>query len=617
MSRIFGWLDPAIEPRATADLIAKMGAAGAADGARATTFLALPGAAIGYRSGVLPADLAQAEACLAAVQGTVRWHDDSLAREAAERGTAATLLAAYGREGEEVLARLGGAFALALVDTSRKLALLAIDRMGIRTLCFAATPRGVVFGTTVDQVAAHPSTAAAIDPQAVFDYLYYHAVPSPETILAGVEKLQPGERVLFSAGRAARRFYWQLRHVPDGQTGEDGQAREFRELLRSGVARAIDGADAAAVGAFLSGGTDSSTVAGLLGEVSGRPADTYSIGFAAEGFDEMGYARIAARHFRTSAHEHYVTPREVADAIPRIAQAYDEPFGNASAAPTYCCAKLARADGRSILLAGDGGDEIFGGNARYAKQKLFEWYGALPAPLRRWLVEPLALRLPGADCVPPLRKLASYVRQANVPLPERLEAYNLLEREMLETVFEPDFLRTVDRGRPAELAREVYFRTGSRSAVDRMMHLDLKQTLADNDLRKVNRMCELAGIEVRYPLLDDALVEFSGRLAPAQKVRRLELRHFFKRALADFLPPETIAKTKHGFGLPFGVWMRSDPDLAELARASLERFARRGWMREAFVQRLLDAHRDVHATYFGTTIWVTVMLEHWLAARAR
>jgi asparagine synthase (glutamine-hydrolysing) len=472
-----------------------------------------------------------------------------------------------------------------------------------------------VFGTSVDQVAVHPAVATAVDRQAVFDYLYYHAVPSPETILAGVEKLQPAERIQFAAGKAARRFYWQLRYAPDERTGEAGQAREFRDLLRAGVTRAIDGADPAQVGAFLSGGTDSSTVAGLLGEVSGRPAETYSIGFEAEGFDEMAYARIAAKHFRTRPHEHYVTPREVADAIPLIARAYDEPFGNASAVPTYYCAKLARDDGRAVLLAGDGGDEVFGGNARYAKQKLFEWYGALPGPVRHWLIESLALRLPGAERVGPLRKLGSYVRQANVPLPERLESYNLLEREMLEAVFEADFLREIDRTRPAQLAREVYFRTGSRSPVDRMMHLDLKQTLADNDLRKVNRMCELAGVEVRYPLLDEALVEFSGRLSPAQKVRRLELRHFFKRALRDFLPPETLAKTKHGFGLPFGVWMQTDPGLAELARAGLERFARRGWMRAAFVQRLLDAHRDVHASYFGTTIWVTLMLEHWLEAR--
>jgi asparagine synthase (glutamine-hydrolysing) len=617
MSRIFGWLDPAVEPRATASLISKMGDAGASDRQRATTFLALPGATIGIRGGVVPADLAQTETSLAAVQGTARWHDASLAREAGERGTAATLLAAYARGGEEVLTQLGGAFALALVDTSRKLALLAVDRMGVRTMCFAVTPGGIVFGTAVDQVAAHPAVVAAVSRQAVFDYLYYHTIPSPETIFAGVEKLRPAERVLLADGRAARRFYWQLRYVPDRRTGEAGQAREFRELLRAGVARATDDTDPAQVGAFLSGGTDSSTVAGLLGEVSGRAADTYSIGFAADGFDEMAYARIAAKHFGANTHEHYVTPREVADAIPLVARAYDEPFGNASAVPTYYCAKLARDDGRKVLLAGDGGDEVFGGNARYAKQKLFEWYGALPGPLRRWLIEPLALRLPGADRVPPLRKLASYVRQANVPLPERLESYNLLEREMLEAVFEPDFLSEVDRTRPAQLAREVYFRTGSRSPVDRMMHLDLKQTLADNDLRKVNRMCELAGVEVRYPLLDDALVDFSGRLAPAQKVRWLELRHFFKRALRDFLPPETITKTKHGFGLPFGVWMHTDPDLGELARDGLERFARRGWMREAFVQRLLDAHRDVHATYFGTTIWVTVMLEHWLAARGR
>jgi asparagine synthase (glutamine-hydrolysing) len=378
----------------------------------------------------------------------------------------------------------------------------------------------------------------------------------------------------------------------------------------------VDGVDADRIGAFLSGGTDSSTIAGLLAEIGGRGPDTYSIGFQAEGFDEMSYARIAARHFRCRAHEYYVTPEDVVEAIPLIARAYDEPFGNASAVPTYCCARLAHDDGKRLMVAGDGGDELFGGNARYAKQKAFEWYSGIPAALRHGL-EPVALHLPGGEQIGPLRKLQSYVRQARIPLPERLDAYNLLEREGFAAVFEPEFLRGIDVQRPAALAREAYLRASSTSAVDRMMHLDLKQTLADNDLRKVNRMCEFAGVEARYPMLDEAVVAFSGRIAPTEKVRGLRLRHFFKQALRDFLPAETIAKSKHGFGLPFGLWLRSHPRLAELADASLAAFAKRGWMRRDFIDRLLTAHRQDHATYYGAMIWVVVMLEHWLAARGR
>jgi asparagine synthase (glutamine-hydrolysing) len=379
----------------------------------------------------------------------------------------------------------------------------------------------------------------------------------------------------------------------------------------------VAGVPAERIGAFLSGGTDSSTLAGMLAEAGGRPPDTYSIGFEADGFDEMSYARIAARHYGCHAHEYYVTPDDVVEAIPLIARAYDEPFGNASAVPTFCCARLARGDGKHLMIAGDGGDEIFGGNARYAKQKIFEWYRAIPAPLRRSVLEPLAERIPGGQGPASLRKLQSYIRQARVPLPERLDAYSLIEREGAATVFDPEFLSGIDVQRPAELAREVYGRTTSDSPVDRMMHLDLKQTLADNDLRKVNRMCELAGLEVRYPMLDQDVVEFSGRLTPDQKVHGLRLRHFFKHALRDFLPPETIAKSKHGFGLPFGLWMRSHRRLGELGHESLRAFAQRRWMRKEFIDRLVAAHESDHATYYGVTIWMVVMLEHWLAVRGR
>jgi asparagine synthase (glutamine-hydrolysing) len=568
--------------------------------------------ALAVRSGVGAVDLHRAGSLVTAVDGRIHWQSTSLKALAADKGLAAALAEAYRDRGVKCLDGMRGAFAIAVIDTASRNGLLAIDRMGIRTMCYAHPPGQLTFGSTAGSVAAHPKIGRAVSRQALFDYLFFHVIPSPGTIYQGVQKLLPGECVTFCNGVTERRFYWRMPYTEHSTESFGVLKSRFQNLLRKSAQRAINGSSH--IGAFLSGGTDSSTVAGLLTELRGEPANTYSIGFAAEGFDEMGYARITARHFKTRAHEYYVTPQDVVEAIPIIAQSYDEPFGNDSAVPAYFCAKMARADGIQVMLAGDGGDEIFGGNVRYAKQKVFEAYSLVPTALRRAVVEPLA-SLAASDAIAPLRKLKSYVSQASVPLPDRLESYNFLRRSSLTDILEPDFLADVDESQPLAMLREVYQGTASASVVNRMMHLDLKFTLADNDLRKVSRMCEAAGVEVRYPLLDDALVAFSGELPPSLKVKGLSLRYFFKQALKDFLAPETLAKTKHGFGMPFGIWLRDHKPLTELVHSSLEAFQHREIVKPSYIKDVLHSHETSHATYFGIMIWVMMMLERWLQAR--
>jgi asparagine synthase (glutamine-hydrolysing) len=613
MSGICGWIaTPGDEGEARATLEAMR--RGLRDGECEAPLPIISGAcAVAAEPEIRPASLHQNGALLAAVEGSIRWGSSELRALAAERGTAAALVEAYRRHGFDCLKEMAGPFAIAVLDAQTATGLLAIDHMGTRTMCFGNPPGGLIFGSSASSVVAHPAVDRDLSRQAIFNYLYCHVIPSPGTIYRAVQKLQPGECAIFRRGVVERRFYWELRYHDRGSEPVPALERRFRALLKDATRNAADGA--AAIGTFLSGGTDSSTVAAMLTQLTGEPARTYSIGFAWEGFDEMKYARITARHLGARAHEYYVTPQDIADVIPIIARAYDEPFGNDSAAPAYFCARMAREDGIKVLLAGDGGDEIFGGNTRYAKQKIFEAYGAIPRPLRRGLIEPLLFALPGRDRVAPLRKAASYVRQAAVPLPDRLETYNFLNRSPLGEVFEPDFLTSVDVGEPLTMLREVYQRTSSNSPINRMMHLDLKITLADNDLRKVSRMCDVAGIEVRYPLLDDALVDFSGEIPATLKVKGLKLRYFFKQALKDVLAPETIAKTKHGFGMPFGLWLRSHTPLAELVHGSLDAFQRRGILRPGYIRDLRRQHDTGHATYYGIMIWVVALLECWLGAR--
>jgi len=601
MNGIFGWFGVLPEPEAARDLLNSMSDA---TGGK-----------------VLSADL-----CAVATIGNARarnghltYADGEITAVVSEQtplGDAAAVAAAYRRCGEAVLDALHGPFALALLDRRRRRFILAIDRVGARALYVHAGAGGVFFASRLDRLRellrGVAGVGLALDDQAVFDYLYFHMIPSPRSIYRDVFKLLPAQMISWEQGAASARFYWSMPYQDAKPAGFEALRKEFRALLPQVVGDA-GGSASARVGCFLSGGTDSSSVSGAWRQFRGEAVPTYTMGFDAQGFDEMEYARIAARHFRTTPREYYVTAADVVESIPRIAAYCDEPFGNASIVPAYLCARFAKRDGIEAMLAGDGGDEIFGGNERYANQWLFELYRHVP-PLLRALLEP-GLRMPGLGSIPPVRKARSYVAQAKVPLPDRFETYNFLHRTALDEIFEPAFLARVDTDAPLQNLREVYARPASTSAINRMMHVDLKITLADNDLRKVNQACSLAGVDVRYPLLDDRMLEFAATVPPQMQLKRTHLRWFFKRALADFLPAEIIGKRKQGFGLPVGLWMAEYAPLRELTHDSIAALKRREIVRRDYIDWIEQKHASEHASYYGVMLWVLVMLEQWMQAR--
>ncbi|MGZ8246422.1 asparagine synthetase B family protein [Methylomagnum sp.] len=549
---------------------------------------------------------------LAAIIGFPRWKNAGLADLAKSHGHAVALAEAYRRTGEGLCGELLGAFSLAVIDPARNTVLLALDRIGQHHLFYARTAAGLVFGSSADAVLAHPSVSGEIDPQAVFDYVYSHHCPSPGSIYKHIRKLDGAECLIYRDGGLRLTRYWQPEF--DEQAGsQDALAEQLRASIFGAVAR-FDGG--ARVGAFLSGGLDSSTVAGALARVKPDGAETFSMGFPVEGYDEMAYARLAARHFKTRQHEFYLSPDDAVAAIPKIAAAYDEPFGNSSALPTYFCARLAKAHGIDVLLGGDGGDELFGGNERYVKQQMFEPYGALPPWARAGLEAGLRGLPAGLMERFPVRKIARYIEQAKVPLPDRLHDYNFLHRVKLAEVFAADFLDGVDGDAPLANQRGSYHRPPQASALNRMLYLDWKITLHDNDLVKVNKMCELAGVRVAYPLLDDDVVDLSCRVPSRLKIRRGRLRWFYKQAMAGFLPEAILKKSKHGFGLPFGIWLKDHAPLRELAYDSVNALKRRSYFRADFLDQAIAMHRSGHASYYGELIWMLMMLELWFAAKA-
>ncbi len=506
-------------------------------------------------------------------------------------------------------------YLVVLVDSRDGSALLVSDRFGSVPAVHRPLPGGGrAFASSLDVLRRQfPQCEYRLDEQALYAYVYHQMIPSPLTVYRDCAKLGPAAALRLDSGGAQETTHWQPDFADVSRAGERELTAELKRLLAQSLARS-DRDPAAAC--FLSGGIDSSTVCGLLRDRRGRDVDAYSIGFDVAGYNEMDYARITARHFGLNLHEEYISPDHVADAVGVIAAQYDEPFGNSSAVAVWRLASIARGAGVRLLLAGDGGDEIFGGNERYAKQKVFDAYQMLPGLLRATLEG--ALRVPGVPASSwPLSKVASYISQAKVPMPQRIESYNFLEMTAPASVFPAEFLAAVDPAAPREELRRRYAAAPAARLVDRMLYLDWKFTLADNDLRKVSRMCEVGGVDVAYPFLDDDLVDFAVRLPAAQKVRRLRLRHFFKNAMSDYLPRETIEKTKHGFSLPFGMWLAQGGRLAELTHSSIASLKKRSIFRTDFIERLVQQHRAEDAAHYGKLIWLMLILENWLQAHER
>ena len=550
----------------------------------------------------------------AAALGLSDWSDGGPARRPDDAGLR-RIVDAY-RRGElpQRLAEMRGSFALALLDDDQHACLLATDRFGTFSIYYTTDAGSIAFGSEPQGLDCAPHAAFSIDLGSIFHYVYFHQIPAPLTIYAGVSKLEPATLLRFDGALSCRQ-YWSPAFATTAVAPLDALHTRLRTALTDAVADVIKAEDS--VGCFLSGGLDSSTMAGCAVEVSTQPVKSFTIGFDQPGYDEREYAHIAATHFHTQQIDYALTPADVVATLPTLAGAYPEPFGNSSALPTYFCARLAKDESVTCMIAGDGGDELFAGNERYAKQKLFEAYYTLPANIRTGLATGRLRKSPKMRWVPLLGKLNSYIDQASVPLPERLQAYNFLHQVAPTDMFAPEFLETVDTAAPLAALEQRYSAIPQDAHfIDRMLYLDWKFTLADNDLRKVATACAFAGVDVRFPMLDARVVDLSCAIPGPAKLPGLKLRKFYKDAMTGFLPPAILNKTKHGFGLPFGLWLREYAPLKELAYDNVSALKSRGFFRHGFLDRAVAMHRQGHAAYYGELVWILTVLELWLKAHA-
>jgi asparagine synthase (glutamine-hydrolysing) len=525
--------------------------------------------------------------------------------------TSAELLARLYRErGVSFVELLDGVFSFALWDDENRRLVLAIDRLGVNSLYWRKEGERILFASRVGAIRNTQEAPATVNPAALVQYMLLSAVPAPMVIYQGIEKLRPGFCLVYEAGQIRQIRYWDLEYCEDDNRNVTHWAHEIREGMRSAVHHHLTDLAPEKTGAYLSGGTDSSSVVAFMNERH-SPVNTYSIVFAESVYSEIDFARTTAKHFHANHHELSLTSRDTYEAIPKIMEYYDEPFANSSAIGSYHCARMARESGITTLLAGDGGDELFAGNERYAADKRFALYGHLPAWLRKGVIEPLTEFLPQNESRLSLPR--RYVRRANIPLPRRLFSYDLLMNTPPEEMFEPGFLESAPPDTWLNVAEEHFRSAVASDDLNRLLYLDVKMTLADNDLRKVLGTAEMVGVRARFPLLDHKLAELSGRVPASLKMRGFEKRFIFKEAMKEILPHNVLYKKKHGFGVPVALWFLQDPRLESLVSDVLtdSRTRQRGYFRPSFFDDLLKLHRGKDAHFYGEILWYLVALELW------
>jgi asparagine synthase (glutamine-hydrolysing) len=416
-------------------------------------------------------------------------------------------------------------------------------------------------------------------------------------------------------GKIKSERYWEISFLKPSTDKEPVLARKLKNHFTDAVASCLDfDGNTDKIGTFLSGGIDSSTLTGIIGQLDRRPVKTFSMGFYEKGFNETYYAKIAANKFQSEYHEYFVSPRDTYDALPVLIDSFDEPYGNASAVPTYFCAKMAKASNVDILYGGDGGDELFAGNERYAQQKIFEYYNLIPNWFAESVLKPAVFNLSEKIPWKYLTKAKKYILRASIPYGQRITSYDFFNVVPLSHLLTNDLLQLVGENyNPYAPFVDYYTHAPARYDLDRHLYLDWHLTISDNDLFKF-RMAEAAGVAIRFPFLDHRLAEFSVSVPAKIKMRGTRLRSFFKRAYADLLPIETRNKKKHGFALPFSFWLKEDKLLNEVMHDLLlsPRSIQRGYYRKSTLEELIQLHQFDNSDFYGTFLWHLMMVELWL-----
>ena len=534
-----------------------------------------------------------------------------------------SILELYERSGLEFLSRLRGEFALAIWDGRQEVLHLATDRFRVHPIFYYFDHKDLfVFGSRVKAILACPFPVEHnVDPQAIVDLVARSHIPTPRSIFHEIQKIPPGHVLTFWNGKVELTSYWDINFLEPVSANERVLAGKLREVFHDALqVRYVEDTGQGNVGTFLSGGVDSSTITGVLSQLSTSPIKSFSIKFDEQRYNEVEYARIAAQSFGAEHYEYTVTAQDCINCLPILLDSFDEPFANASSIPTYFCSKFALEHDVPFLYAGDGGDELFAGNDRYALQRQFDYYSQFPQPFREYLLKPLVDWLAASVGWTIFTKGKRYIQRASVPYPQRLASYGVFEAVPKEQIFQDDVLEEIRKSNdPYDGLYEYYFRAPAKTELDRQLYIDLKRAIGDNDLFKVTRMAEAAGVAVRFPFLDTYVAEFASKVPANIKMRGTQLRSFFKNAYADLLPLSIRKKTKHGFGLPIAIWLKTNKTLNEMMNDLIlsQRSLQRGFFKKKTLERVIELHKTDETGFYGALLWNFMIIELWFRTQLK
>ena len=518
------------------------------------------------------------------------------------------LLESYRVDGAACLQRLRGMFAFAIWDAADRVLFVARDRVGKKPLFYRLDSDGLAFASETAALLAEGGFEPRADNDALALYLAYGYVPDPASAFEGIHKLPPAHYAIFRDGRLEVSRYWRLRYGPKSTLGENESVERLLELLRESVRlRMISDVP---VGAFLSGGVDSSTVVALMAEVSSGPVRTFSIGFDQEEFDELRYARLMAERYGTR-HEEFVVRADAASVIPKLVKHYGEPFADSSAIPMYYLAELTKQH-VTVALSGDAGDENFAGYTRYVPARRAEFYGRTPQRLRRVLAGVgRSLPLPELASSLPARAQRWVEVMQGGPGERYAEGMMCLDSAFRRRLCTPEFLASASD--PSTHLLGAYATTDADDFVDATMHVDVETYLPGDILVKVDIATMAHGLEARCPLLDHPLMEFAASLPPQLKLRGEEKKYLLRRAARQLVPDVLLDRPKKGFSVPLSRWFRG-PLRSMIHDVLLSRRAvERGIFARDRVEALLRDHCDERYEWH-VPIWTMLMLELWFRA---